>query len=413
MPDDHRSFSLNPVSQTRPAQPARSMAVLILLALMLTGLSGCKPEVQKLKEQFTTTLDPNVRLTCLADLLKLPGQETTVRELFHSLNQEDELAVVKSSKPQDAAQELVPVIKVLYADLPNDQDGNDLLRAMNTPLRDLDDLTARSLSTEIDRWLEGRASFTNAKYDSAVAAYTRAIEVNGRNPGTFHDRALAYARLSKPMSALDDLTEIIRLNSNSDWKSRVQKALSSDQGLYNALWNEKDKYPSLVEIVPTPTQTPLPTMTSTPSRTPTPTPTFTPTPVPPTSTNTPTPTVTPTATATPIPIRAVSPKWSDTCRNPIAFRWTGTLQWYQIYRVIARYKLNETYTANLLTSERLWGPVWQAQLPARITLGGESQVVFGEIKWQVLINDTRTGETVNRSEWFKFYFDPLNGRPCP
>ena len=48
-----------------------------------------------------------------------------------------------------------------------------------------------------------------------------------------------------------------------------------------------------------------------------------------------------------------------------------------------------------------------------MNVGGVNYTVYGEVEWQVLINDGRTGEMVSRSDWFKFYFDALNGKPCP
>lgn len=364
--------------------------------------------------RFNTNVDAHIRLTCLAELLKFPGQEPTVWELFNSLNQEDKLAVVESSKPQDATQELVSVVKALYVDLPNDPQGNNLLRAMNGPLRILGDPTAHSLSTEIDRWLDGRASYDNGKYDAAIGAYTRAIDINTRNPGTHLDRALAYARLGQSVQAMNDLTEALRLNSSPAWKIRVQQAVSNDEELYNALWSLEDKYPTLVALVPSPTQMPVPT-TLAPSRSSTPT--LTPTPVSPTRTSalnsTTISTATLTATPTPIVIRAISPSYSIICRNPVTFRWTGPLQPFQIYRVRVRYDSAETGMVNFPQSQRLTGPVWRAQLLETVSAGGRDYRVYGEIEWQVLIDDTITGDTVSRSDWFHFYFDTLNGKPCP
>ena len=101
------------------------------------------------------------------------------------------------------------------------------------------------------------------------------------------------------------------------------------------------------------------------------------------------------------------------CRNPVTFRWTGPLQLYQIYRARVRYNTAETGIVNFPQSERLTEPVWQAQLLETVTARGKNYRVNGEIEWQALINDTRSGETVSRSEWFHFFFDTLNGQSCP
>jgi hypothetical protein len=112
-------------------------------------------------------------------------------------------------------------------------------------------------------------------------------------------------------------------------------------------------------------------------------------------------------------MQAVSPQYSTMCRNPITFRWTGSLQSNQIYRVRVRNNSSEIGTVNLPGSPRLTDPAWKAQLPDTVNIGGVNHAVFGEIEWQVLINDGVTGETVSRSDWFKFYFSEIDGQSCP
>ena len=373
-------------------------------------------QVQLLVDQFNASSDADTRIKCLAGLLALPGQEHKAREQFDAQDQAGKVALFRVSYPEAINKELVAVVKAFYADLPNSIDGDELLLAMDSSLAGLlQDPDARSLSVEIEQWLHGRQSYNNSQYADAVEAFKSAIDLNPRNPGTHLDRALAYVRLGQHVQALDDLTEVIRLNTYPTCKDRVQKVLSADQGLYNALRSQKEKYPTLVALVPTPTQTPKPTRTPTPSRTPTPT--LTPTPVTPTRTSTPGSTATSTATLaampTPVVIRAISPSYSIICRNPVTFRWTGPLQLYQTYRVRVRYSSPETGMVNFPQSERLTEPVWQAQLLETVSAGGRNYRVYGEIEWQVLINDTRSGETVSSSPWFRFYFDTLNGQPCP
>ena len=396
--------------KNRLAGLARTLAIVVTVVILALVCSACQqPTPDPCVSKFGTNPDADMRIKCLAGLLKLPGQEPTAQKLFDSLNQPEKVALFKSSDPQVAGKELVTVVKAFYVDLPNDVPGNELLVAMDSPLaRLLEDTIARSLSVEIEHWQQGRTRYRNAQDIAAVEAYNSAIELNPRNPGTRLDRALAYARLGQQTGALNDLTEILRLNSNSAWKDRVQQVLLGNQGLYDTLWNQKDKYPALVALMLAPTYTPIPTM-----------PAPTQTPIPPTSTYTPappTPTYTPTPKATllpPVVLRAVSPLYPTMCRNPVTFRWTGPLQLYQIYRVIVRNNSLEIGTVNLPGSPRLTDPVWQAQLPDTVNIGGVNHAVFGEIEWQVLINDGRTGKTVNRSDWFKFYFSEIDGQSCP
>jgi len=131
--------------------------------------------------------------------------------LFDSLSLPDKLTLFTSADPTAVGPELVTVIKVLYTNLPNDTAGNQLLRAMDRPLVDLKDPNARSLSIEIEQWLQGRERYNDGKYDEAVEAYTVAIQINPRNSGALIDRALAYAHLDQSIVALDDLAAVIRL----------------------------------------------------------------------------------------------------------------------------------------------------------------------------------------------------------
>ncbi len=109
---------------------------------------------------------------------------------------------------------------------------------------------------------------------------------------------------------------------------------------------------------------------------------------------------------------AVSPSYSALCRNPITFRWNGTLKWYERYRINVRLNSNEAGVQNLLTSPQLTDTTWQAGLPEKMTAGGVEYEVYGQIEWQVLVQDARTGQTVNSSTWFHFFFSTLAGLPC-
>ena len=301
-----------------------SLIVILVLPSVLacsTGQTTPSPEVQAqtLVERFSESASADDRIKCLAGLLKLPGQEQTVRGLFDALSQPDKLALFTLDDPYAVGTELVAVVKILYADLPNDTDSNALLHAMDRPLTTLEGPAARSLSVEIERWLQGRESYNQGQDAEAVVAYNEAIQLNPRNPGTCLDRALAYARLNETNLALDDLVKVVSLNSGQAWNERLRQVLLGNQGLYNAMWSQKEKYSTLVAFVPTPTHTPTPT---TPAPSPTPiSPTRTNTPALPTPTNTPTVTPIVTATATlVIPPRLISPLSQKICSNPVTFR---------------------------------------------------------------------------------------------
>ena len=78
-----------------------------------------------------------------------------------------------------------------------------------------------------------------------------------------------------------------------------------------------------------------------------------------------------------------------------------------------RYKSGEFGTVDLTRSSKLDSPEWTPVIPDSISIGGLDLAVFGQLEWQVMIIDGRSGEPTSTSGWFHFFFSQLNGVPCP
>jgi tetratricopeptide (TPR) repeat protein len=310
------AFNLDWIRENMPVNWAwRIVGVAILLILLMVGALGFSirqqqqrtTQAQSFLGSFRSATSPQERLVSLAGLFAVRGHEDEARRLFYQeLSPAEQLALFDVADPRAVAEQLTTVVRGVYTDpsLENNEQGKTLLLAMARPLPKLENMSslgAIALELEISQWVKGREYYNSqSSYQRAIEAFSVAINVNGRNPGTLFDRGLAYAALGVPNQALADLATALSLD--QDWQARVQNALTGHHELYTALWRDPREYRALVALVPTPTYTPIPTATST----------FTPvptdTPVPPTPTSTLPPTAIPTAapTATPRP-RVVSP----------------------------------------------------------------------------------------------------------
>ncbi len=308
------AFDLDWIRQNMPVNWAwRIVSVAILLILLMVGALGFSirqqqqrtTQAQSFLGSFRSATSPQERLVSLAGLFAVRGHEDEARRLFYQeLSPAEQLALFDVADPRPVAEQLTTVVRGVYTDprLENSEQGNTLLLAMARPLPKLENLSslgAIALELEISQWVKGREYYNSqSSYQRAIEAFSVAININGRNPGTLFDRGLAYAALGVPNQALADLSTALSLD--QDWQARVQNALTGHHELYTTLWQDPREFRALVALVPTPTHTPIPTAT----------PTFTPiptdTPVPPTPTSTLPPTAIPTATPTPRP-RVVSP----------------------------------------------------------------------------------------------------------
>ena len=261
-------------------------AVVILVASLLAGYvlwqRGRASQMQAgtFVDRFNASGEPEIRIQSLAGLLGLANQHETVRGLFNSLGQAEKRALFSLSDPKAIDAQLVAVVKALYSDQFDDADGNEILRAMYTPLKETDHPEARRLAVEIEYWLQGRIYYAAGQDGQALTAYDKAVGLNPSNPGTRLDRAKAYARQRQDADALEDLEAVLKFNSSPLWKERVQQVIVANRGLYDGIWDHTENYQAVAAMFPTPTRAVLPSATFTPSPLPThtSTPTLEPTP---------------------------------------------------------------------------------------------------------------------------------------
>jgi tetratricopeptide (TPR) repeat protein len=72
-----------------------------------------------------------------------------------------------------------------------------------------------SFAQSAGEWLgRGDASFEEGDYADALVCYTRAVEIDGKNPGALKRRAAAYGRLERYDEAIADFTRVIEISPN-------------------------------------------------------------------------------------------------------------------------------------------------------------------------------------------------------
>ncbi|GAB4546333.1 MAG: hypothetical protein Kow0063_40730 [Anaerolineae bacterium] len=319
-------FNLDWIKANTPIDWARRIVIATtVIALLLIGIAvyltlnrpqqSDEARAQAFIETFQGTTSADVRITSLAGLFQIRGYDNRARQLFFDeLTSEDQVALFEVANVQAVKDQLGIVVRGTYTRLVDSDRDNQLLRAMAEALRQIDDVSAVNLATEIDQWLQGRENYARGEYQRALSAYNVAISLNESNAGTYFDRALAYAASGQYQEALADFDKTAQLA--EDRASDVKNAIISNSTLYSEWISQRDKYPKLMAFVPTPTFTLAPTTSPTPATKPTlsSTPVITQLPIDaqtPTSTWTPFPTpsrllipastATPTTTPTPAP----------------------------------------------------------------------------------------------------------------
>ena len=194
-----------PFNWLRPAVVIPVVLVLVLAAAVVAfsqqkQLPAVPEQPRDLTTGFIQADTPEERLKMLAELFALTGNEDRAQYLFfEGLSPEEELALFELSDPQSMGEELVRVVQGVYTHprLENSPHSNALLEAMSRALSRLPSpapVVAAELRSEIDYWAAGRQAYNSqSQYAQAIEAFSAAIELNDRNPGTYFDRGLAYA----------------------------------------------------------------------------------------------------------------------------------------------------------------------------------------------------------------------------
>lgn len=288
--------------------------IAILVAVYLFYQEQNRPDNVKAElyaVNFQTATNPEIRLSNLANLFRLPGYQDQARDLFFGLNAVQRLALfVGLTNPQQVGPDLLTVIQGVYQDprLNNTPEHNQLLQRIIDVLQQIEGTNvpgAQATAKEISYWVNGRNLAIGGDPNAAIQQYNLAIRLNDANPATTFDRGLAYSAQRNYPAALADWQTSIQFN--PAWKQSVKQTIDNDPDLFTYVGLHPDDagpisawFPPLTPTptstaTPTPTPTPLPTVTPTPTSTPT----LTPIPSTPTWTSTPTKTATSTDTATP------------------------------------------------------------------------------------------------------------------
>lgn len=315
-----RAFNLNWIKANTPVDWNRWIAVAaVVVALVLgfyvwqQGQQTTETLAQTYTENFSNTANPVLRLGALANLFGLEGYNDEARTLFDTLSPDAKIALFANIAP-DLQPQVRVVVRGTYTHFDNTEDNNSLLQTMQTALEQSDEAESKILAIEIGHWLAGRSELAEGDYKEAKQAYDNAIGSNDANPATYFERALVLTNLTDYQAALADFETTLTLDEGR--REQVRQEVRSNRRLYEAWWDNRDKYPALATLVPTPTSTPTstrtPTVTNTPlvlfTPTPTPTPTLRPTSTSmPTPTSTDTPTSTSTFTPTPTPMSTFTP----------------------------------------------------------------------------------------------------------
>ena len=302
-----------------------AIAAVLIIAALAFMLWPSAPEptdantlAQNYETAFESAENPADRLQAIAGLLELEGHQDKGRMLFDSLSTEEQAQLFESAPAESAAQ-VKSIVLATYTDIENNEAGTRILTSMETALNQSTDAAGKSLTSEIDNWLQGRAA-AEEDYEQAEIAYSVAIGLNNQNPATYFERGQIHAAMQDYTDALADFETVSNLNDT--WNPQIAQAVEGNYGLHVALWDIREQYPAVTALVsrpvdtPTPTATPTNTPTVTPTSLPTDTPTATPTPPP-------TPSPTPTEAPTHAPLAQPGSTFKGGPYQLVFTRWDG------------------------------------------------------------------------------------------
>ncbi len=307
-----------------PKRPNRNLLIIgAVAALVIIGVIGLvawqfsgqsnDALARGYEDEFKNAPNPEGQFRALIGLFELGDHSRTGRELFNSLSDEEKLGLFENIVPE-ARPKLSTVIGGVYSYLGQNEADNQLLATMQAALSRSGEAENKNMASEIENWLKGRAAAAAGNYQDAEIAYSVAIGLNNQNPATYFERGLAHLALNDYPQALADFETVAQLN--SDWNPQLAQTIEGNYDLHLALWEVRERYPTITALIsrpadtatPTSTATQTPTITPSPTTVPTDTPTATPTPQP---TATPSPSPSPTATTAAAPLPAAE-RFGDT-----------------------------------------------------------------------------------------------------
>jgi len=207
-----QAFDLEWIKKNIPIN-RKLIGAIVIVALILASVGVYiwqKPQpdevlAQDYEDNFTNTINPNMRLENLANLLELQEGKYSDQacNLFETLPREEKVALFTNASGLEM--EVRAVVKSTYTDLEDTEDNNHLLATMQSALAQSVEKESVTLLNEIAHWLEGRTLAAQSNFDEAEMAYSAAIDLNGSNPGTYFDRALVHVVKNDDEQALADL----------------------------------------------------------------------------------------------------------------------------------------------------------------------------------------------------------------
>jgi tetratricopeptide (TPR) repeat protein len=169
---------------------------------------------------FYTSRIGSEKLKNLAGLFELEGilQNTDydfrARELFYSLNWNEQIGLFTDARIEEDKQYLPVIVSGLYVTMANidgQQDSTELLGIMKKSLKDAKTSESMNLQNEIGLWLEARSASTDQE---SLSKYNEVIQLNANNPATYYERSRVEFRLGQYEQAIIDLDTTMRLAQN-------------------------------------------------------------------------------------------------------------------------------------------------------------------------------------------------------
>ncbi len=209
-------FDLDWIKDNTPRDWPRYIAIALVAIVMLlvgifcylTYISSEQVDASQAEtfiDNFLHTTSPDIRVTNLSNLFRIPGFEDRSRKLFfNEIAFEEQVALLGKANTQVLGNRLIIIVKGLYTHIDDNPTANQLLQVMARTLRKVESDEATNLATEIDQWLKGREFAARKDFAFALSAYDTAIDLNPDNIGTRFDRALVYTELDQYDKALAD-----------------------------------------------------------------------------------------------------------------------------------------------------------------------------------------------------------------
>lgn len=209
---------------------------------------------------FTDSENASLKMNNLAQLIALGGYDAEALQLFSNLSPAEQITLFSEltevSQPQ--AEGVAQTVYVsLFAERLDEPVANTaVLEAMRDVLQTIERMEDPTLLTEVENWINGRASAFNQDYGVAQIEYSVALSLNDKNPATRYERALVAIAMREWPSAIEDLDFLAVFN--EQWRERVANLLSTHSELAAFIRTDTQSPSNLIEMLPTATEvTPL------------------------------------------------------------------------------------------------------------------------------------------------------------